>query len=167
MPAGITYSTVATTTLGSATPSYTFTSVPTTYTDIILIGDLAPGATNFDIRVGNGSADSGTNYSSTRLFGNGTSATSDGQSNNSTGLMGNVDNSTTNQSNLIMHLQNYSNTSTFKTAIIRWNRVESYVLSIVGLWRSTSAINTIQIRSTSGQNIPAGTVLTLYGISAA
>jgi hypothetical protein len=167
MPAGITYSTVATTTLGSAASSYTFSSIPTTYTDLILIAALAPGATNYDFQVGNGSVDTGANYSSTRVFGNGSSAGSDAQSNNTTGVTGNISNSSTIPISTILHFQNYSNTSTNKTVLSRYDVTDSYAFAIVGLWRSTAAINTIRIHSTSAQNIPAGTMLTLYGIASA
>lgn len=167
MPAGSTYSTVATTTLGSAQSSYTFSSIPNTYTDLILIAALVPGATNYDFQVGNGSIDTGSNYSSTRIYGTGSSAASDRQSNNNTGVTGNISNSSTIPINTILHFQNYANTSVNKTVLSRYNVADSYTFAIVGLWRSTAAINTIRIHSTSGQNIPAGTSLTLYGIASA
>lgn len=167
MPAGNTYTPIATTTLGSATSSYTFTSIPGTYTDLILVSSLVPGATNFDFQVGNGSIDTNTNYSSTRLFGNGTSAGSDRQINNATGMMGNVTNPTTVPISLITQFNSYSNTTTNKTALSRYNVSDNYVFGIVGLWRSTSAINTIRVYSTSAQNIPSGCTFTLYGLAEA
>lgn len=167
MAAGNTYTPIATTTLASATSSYVFTSIPTTYTDLILVATLVPGATNFDFQVGDGSIDTNTNYSSSRLYGNGTSAGSDRQLNNATGVLGNVTNPTTVPIHVITQFNNYSNTTTHKPAISRYNVSDNYTFSIAGLWRSTSAINRIQIYSTSAQNIPAGCTFTLYGIQAA
>ena len=167
MAAGNTYTPIVTTTLGSATSSYTLTSISGAYTDLILVATFVPGATNFDFQVGNGSADTNTNYSSTRLWGNGTSAGSDRQLNNATGMMGNVTNPTTVPIHVITQFNNYSNTTTNKTALSRYGISDSYTFRISGQWRSTSAINTIRIHSTSGQNIPSGCTFTLYGLAAA
>jgi len=167
MAAGNTYTPIATTTLSSAASSYTFTSISGAYTDLILVATFVPGATNFDIQVGNGSADGGGNYSSTRLSGNGTSASSDRQLNNTTGMLGNVTNPTTVPIHVITQFNNYSNTATNKTALSKYNVSDSYTFRISGLWRNTSAINTIKIHSTSGQNIPSGCTFTLYGLAAA
>jgi len=167
MAAGNTYTPIATTTLSSAASSYTFTSISGAYTDLILVATFVPGATNFDFQVGNGSADGGSNYSSTRLYANGTSAGSDRQLNNTTGMLGNVTNPTTVPIHVITQFNNYSNTATNKTALSRYNVSDSYTFRISGLWRSSSAINTIRIYSTSSQNIPSGCTFTLYGLAAA
>lgn len=162
-----TYEPIATYTMPSAAASYTFSSVSTSYTDIVLVGNMAAGSTNFDVQVGNGSADTGSNYSSTRLYGNGSAAGSDRQSNNSTGIMGNISNSSTVPTNFIISFQNYANTSVYKSFLSRFNDSNAITFGIVGLWRSTSAINTMKIYSTNGSNIPSGSTFTLYGIKAA
>jgi hypothetical protein len=167
MPAGITYTNLATYTLSSAQSSYTFTSVPTTYTDLILVGNMLGGTTNYDVRVGNGTIDGGSNYGSTRFFGDGTSATGDGQTTNTTGVFGNVSNGATVPHHFITHFNNYANTSTYKTALTSLNRADAYHISICGVWSSASAINTVGIFSTSSQNIPSGSTFTLYGIASA
>jgi len=164
----ITYEPIVTYTVPSATASYTFTSVTQSYTDLVLIMAMASGtATNFDIQVGNGSADTGSNYSSTRMFGNGTTASGDRQPSNFTGVLGNVDNSTTVVSTYIVQFLNYTNATTYKQTIARGNRSDAYVNGIFGTWRSTNAINTIKIYSTNSSNIPAGCIFTLYGIKSA
>jgi hypothetical protein len=162
-----TYEAIATYTMPSAAASYTFTSVSSSYTDIVLIGNLMAGSTNFDIQVGNGSADTGSNYSSTRVYGNGSAAGSDRQSNNTTGMLGNVSNSATVLTNFIVSFQNYKNTSTYKSIVARFNDSSAITFAIAGLWRSTSAINTIKIYSTNASNIPSGSTFTLYGILSA
>ena len=63
---------------------------------------------------------------------------------------------------------NYANTTTYKTVLSRDalnNASDGAVEAFVGLWRSTSAINTIQIKPDSG-NFNTGT-FSLYGILAA
>jgi hypothetical protein len=72
MPA--TYEKIATTTLGSASATITFSSISSAYTDLrLVITALQGSGNNIALRF---NSDSGTNYSRTRLIGNGTSATS-------------------------------------------------------------------------------------------
>jgi hypothetical protein len=58
---------------------------------------------------------------------------------------------------------NYSNTTTYKTILERANQPQAVTNSIVGLWRSTSAISTITMTTSSG-TVSAGSTFTLYGI---
>jgi hypothetical protein len=161
MPA--TYEPIATTTLGSSAASYTFTSIPQTYTDLVLIivykDTRAVDGTDGFITVGNGSIDTGTNYSYTTLRGNGITATSiRGTSANYI----HTDGSGSTITNVVAHFMNYSNTTTNKTVLVRDNCSGNRVDAVVGLWRSTSAIN--QIRFSGETGITAGSTLTLYGI---
>lgn len=140
-----------------------FTSIPATYTDLVLVFN---GYTNAqaacNLRFNN---DSGTNYSQTRLLGSGSAATSD-RDPSLAQINAFVSTSTSNNINEIIQIQNYSNATTYKTALLRWNNAASYVAAIVGLWRSTSAINRVDmILSTS--TYATGSTFTLYGIKAA
>ena len=173
MPAGSTYTPIATTTIANnTTNSYTFSSIPTTYTDLILIvnGSLygSPNRTSFVIQLGNGSLDTGTNYSSTWVAGNGTTAVSSRYSNGSNLLTGHISEA---MGTTIVQFMNYANTSTYKTVLARGNslgQVGSFdVGAFVSLWRSTSAINTMKIYPNDGSFYTSGTTLTLYGIASA
>ena len=165
MPAGSTYTPIATTTLGSAAASYTFSSIPSTYTDLVLIigGSNVSGDQGIVTQVGNGSIDTGSNYSTTYLLGNGSSASSGRASNDTSIIAVRMD---ANPSTSIIHYMNYSNTTTYKTVLGRGND-GTYVIQHVGLWRSTAAINTIKVYNLSSVNFATGTVITLYGIAAA
>lgn len=166
MAAGSTYTPIATTTLGSAASSYTFTSIPSSYTDlrIIITGTLS-AADNLAIQVGNGSVDTGSNYSSTYLGGNGSSASSGRFSNTVWAILGYI--GISNQFTAKYDFQNYSNTTTNKTILSRTDSSSTWVEAGVGLWRSTSAINTIAVKTFAGSNFAIGTTFTLYGIAAA
>jgi hypothetical protein len=163
-----TYEPIATHTLGSAASSYTFTGIPSTYTDLVLIANIkASVAANAYIRVGNGSIDSGNNYSYTSIYGDGSSAASFRSSNNSLMIGTTTGGALNNRINtLIINFQNYANTSIFKTQINRSSSAAVETVATVGTWRSTSAINQIQILSLS-PNYDAGSTFTLYGIKAA
>jgi len=159
-----TYEKIATTTLGSATASYTFSSISGSYTDLVLVlvGSNSNGA--YLIQVGNGSVDTGTNYSRTFMYGDGSVA----GSNKSTSASSIVATSgTLSLQPSIMNFMNYSNTTTYKTLLTRGNDSAYSTAAIVGLWRSTSAINTIKIAGFGGVNLDTGSTFTLYGIKAA
>jgi hypothetical protein len=164
MPAGNTYVAIATETLGSTTQSVTFSSIPSTYTDLVLITStkVASGQDNVTFRV---NSDTGTNYSYTRVFGNGTSALSDRSSNSTQGFVGNESNA--NFTTQITHFMNYANTTTYKTVLSRSNATDTEVTAWVNLWRNTNAINTILVRSAGGGGFVSGSTFSLYGIASA
>ena len=167
MAAGSTYTPIASQTLGSAAASITFSSIPSTYTDLVLIyGGAGTAAGQIDLRVGNGSVDAGNNYSTTILYGDGTSAGSLRYSNAAQANIGYTDAS---QTNNITHLMNYANTTTYKTILSRGSQPATSANARVSLWRSTSAINiiTIYAGAGSGGTFIAGSTFTLYGIAAA
>ncbi len=169
MPAGITYTPIATTTLGSAASSVTFSSISGSYTDLVLVVNAK--GTGF---TGSGTypyvrynSDSNTNYSRTWLAGNGSTASSSrGSSENLQYLVGGTYIDGTFSYNSITQFMNYSNTTTYKTMLSRANNAGVQVDALVGLWRDTSAITSIVIYSSSG-NFDTGSTFSLYGITAA
>jgi len=166
MPAAQTYEPIATTTFASAANTYTFTSISQSYTDLILVvnGSESGGSTP-ELRVGNGSIDTGSNYSVVYVFGTGTSTASGGI--NSADSINPAFNPTTNSRySIIYHFMNYSNTTTNKTILSRSNDTTGRVVAEAALWRSTAAINQIRFFDPYS-NINSGTTLTLYGIKAA
>lgn len=160
----VTYDKIATTTTSGNATSITFSSIPATYTDLIIIFNGSASGTSGDLATFN--SDTGSNYSTTFLRGDGSSAAS-GQVINSTSINPGLTFGTS-QSTYIMQIINYANTTTYKTALYRSNSVatSSYVGAAVALWRSTAAISTINF-FTSGTNYVNGSTFTLYGIKAA
>jgi hypothetical protein len=160
-----TYEPIATQTLGSSAASVTFSSISGAYTDLLLItSNGSTTATNTYVRL---NGDSGSNYSFTQLTGTGSSAIS-GRSSNQTAIR--VDNyasaATSITNAYIFQLQNYSNTTTYKTVLTRTNEAGTGVDATVGLWRNTAAITSILYYPGVGNWI-TGSTFTLYGIKAA
>lgn len=162
MPAGVTYETIATTTVGSATTTVTFSSVPSTYTDIIIVinGTTASG-TGISLRFNN---DTGANYADTYIYGNGTNYIVGSNTNSNVCYLGYLN---TGRGNTIIHLHDYANTTTYKAAVGRGNDAGNLTIIRGGQWRSTAAISTITVGTDTSVNISAGTVISLYGIKAA
>ena len=166
MPAGSTYTPIATTTLGSAQSSVTFSSIAGTYTDlrVVLSGNVS--ASTYTKLIFNGVTTN--TYSGTVIYGTGSAAGSSRQPTSSglgyfqchyvyTGSSYPV---------LKIDIMNYSNTTTNKTFLIREDDATYEVTARVGMWQSTSAITEVKLERVSG-NWNSGTVATLYGIAAA
>ena len=163
MPA--TYEPIATTTLGSAASSITFSSIASSWTDlrVVWVGTSTSNGAEFYIRF---NSDSSSNYSQTGIYGNGASAASAALTSQTQvkGTLGGGVSST------IPHFYtcdvfSYAG-STNKTCLIESSEDRNgsgFVERNVGLWRSTSAINTITILPNTSTWV-AGTTATLYGI---
>ena len=167
-----TYEAIATTTLASAANTYTFTSIPATYTDLVCVVNGSMSSADYvQFQLGNGSIDTGTNYSNTALVGTGSTAySSRGTTRDS---IFSPEPFTTSQCNWVIQFNNYSNTTIYKSSLFRSNvpvtggGATFNVNAATGLWRSTSAIERIKFSSYYGFNYTAGTTFTLYGIKAA
>lgn len=165
-----TYSAIATTTTTSNATTVTFSGISGSYTDLIAVidGTHSNGTTDIRIRF---NSDTGSNYSYTVLEGSGSSAASSRASNQGFIFLAfNLVGFGNSQSNQICHIMNYSNTTTYKTVLGRVNVATNSggypgVSAGVGLWRSTSAITSIEFYFADGYFIN-GSTLTLYGIKA-
>ena len=160
MAAGATYEPIATTTLGSGANSITLSSIPATYTDLVVVFVGAnASADDFILRF---NSDSSSLYSTTQLIGDGTSAASI-RSTSVTEIQ--LGYGTTNRINsAIINVMSYANTSTNKTALYSYNNTNDFMRRNVALYRSTSAINSITIQRSGAGNMNIGTTMTLYGI---
>ena len=168
-----TYVPLYTTTLASAASSVTISSISSAYTDLVLVASIFNSGTAANAvlyRVGTGSLNTATNYSTTFLEGSGTSATSERTTSQTYAYVtGNgIATNTTTPNLAIINFQNYANTTTNKTFLSRFSGPSgSEVNATVSLWRQTTAIDTIQIYLSGSVNFAAGTTVSLYGIAAA
>ena len=173
MASAATYTPIATYTIPSNTAAYTFGSIPQTYTDLVLISlGQSTRAVVQDSLVANFNNDTTTsNYSALGVYGNGSSANSYSQPGSSGyyTIMGDLAGTSASSyfASSITHIQNYSNTTTYKTIIGRGNIAGGEAAAFVGSWHSTAAITSITLRTILSQNLVAGSTFTLYGILAA
>ena len=166
MTSGPTYTPIATTTLGSAAASYTFTSIPQTYTDLVFVIGGTGDSNGYLLIQPN--SDLSNSYSRTYMIGNGSSATSSRNTNESAYFVDAGNGSSSTPADTVVSILNYSNTTTYKTALVRaYSYLAPGSYTGVGLYRSTSAITSLKIQASSGSSLQAGSTFTLYGISAA
>jgi hypothetical protein len=163
-----TYTPIATQTLTTSAASVTFSSIPGTYTDLVLIvssRSLKAGTEDALFIQVNG--DSSTLYSRTELYN-----ASSGRATGETAykyhgkVAGNTSGGATFATSNI-NFMNYANTATFKTLIARCGMADpayTEVKTSVGLYRSTNAISSMVLTTESATNFAPGSSFTLYGI---
>jgi len=170
----VTYDKIATTTVSSATGTVTFSSIPSTYTDLILIAGffrVTANGQNMNMQI---NGDTNGNYSNIMFEGYGSTSSSgkssSPESNARVGAVGGgFTSSSTEPCSVIMQFMSYKNTNVWKPIITRYNQTSNVVGASVSMWRSTSAINQITLGGLGGvsNQFGVGSVLTLYGIARA
>jgi len=173
MPAGSTYTPIATTTLGSAQSTVTFSSISGSYTDLVLIATAQQTLDSPTYLRINGSSSS--IYSTTGVYGNGSTTTSlrfratgDGVDGEGIWAPSQALPESTSFGVIKYNLQNYSNTTTNKTVLVRYDNASAITGANVGLIQTTSAITSITLRmSNASANFATGSTFTLYGIASA
>jgi hypothetical protein len=154
------------TVVGSAAASVTFDLTGISgYTDLVIVANCknTVGATYGLLLKYNG--DTTANYSTTLLWGNGSSASSFRYTTSYNAVFAGWAGST-NFSPYIINIQNYANTTTFKTTLSRSSDAGDRVATTVGLWRKTpEAITSINISFEPSANIAVGSTFSLYGIA--
>ena len=162
---------IASTTLSTTATTVTFNSIPNTYDDLqLIVYGRADTASNYGrVRFNN---DSGTNYSFTYLYGNGTSALSAQSSNNTSGYVFyfEIPSAANTFGSAKLDILNYANTTYNKSWLVR----DAHDLNgsgttdlAAGLYRSTSAISRLDVIIQGTGNFAAGSVFALYGIKKA
>lgn len=160
-----TYTPIATYTASGSPAGYTFSSIPSTYTDLVLISSVKTNTANSNLWV-RFNSDSGSNYSYTFMSGSGSAASSGRYSNQTEIGLDNYGYPTTTNFNVnILQVNNYGNSSTYKTTLSRGNNADNGTSAVVGLWRNTAAITSIYVATAN--TLATGSIFTLYGIKAA
>jgi hypothetical protein len=144
-------------TVTSAVGTVEFTNIPSTYTDLVLV--FSGTAVSSDTMYYQFNGDTGSNYSDTYLFGDGSAGS--GRHSNQGGIFGGGINTTKSQQ--ILNIMNYASTTMNKSTLLRANASGITATSaFVGMWRSTAAITSIQLKI--GANFAIGSTFSLYGI---
>lgn len=163
-----TYEKIQSTTLSTTATSITFSSIPSTYTDLrLVVVGVASSGVAMCMRF---NSDSGNNYAFNYLYGDGTTAAAGRQASLSRINLTQVTNFGQNSLPQLVTADIFSYAgSTFKTTLSTEAADQNgggfaSVVTQVGLWRSTSAITEIFLYNDGSGNYAAGTTATLYGI---
>lgn len=166
MPRTATYSLIASAAGTGSSGTVTFSSIPTTFTDLVIVANGTTASnTGWSLQF---NSDTASNYSTTYVEGSGTAAVSERYSSTILRVAWNSLWNSSTPSNNIVNIQDYANTTTYKTVLFRSNS-SSYVEAGVGLWRATpAAITNITITTAAagGANFTTASTFKLYGIQA-
>ena len=165
-----TFTLIASSTVGSGgAANIEFTSIPGTYTDLLLnfSGRSVKSNTSEDVKIQFNS--STTSYSDRYLIGNGSAASSgSGASNGIYNLIIPAATATASTfSNNLVYIPNYAgsnNKSVSIDAATENNATLSYLNLVAGLWSNSSAITSIKIVPDTANNLAQYTTAYLYGI---
>jgi hypothetical protein len=161
-----TYTLIASSTVGSGgAATIDFTSIPSTYTDLLLFASTRPNGTDTWINISfNGST---SNFTSRRISADGSSASSASESTNFANLLNGRSSYTANTfSNAYLYIPNYagSNNKSFSTDSVNENNATEAVTALIaGLRSNTAAITQITLTPNSGSFVQYSTAY-LYGI---
>ena len=162
-----TYTLIEEQTLSTAQAAATFTNIPSTYRHLELeaVAKVSTGGTASESGLMRFNADSGTNYSTTFMYGNGSTVTSGRVANQTTVSGGRF--STLNPGIGIYCVFEYANTNVQKTVLSRGSdpNTSGLIVAYAGVWRSNQAITTISVTAESGNNWVAGATFRLWGIN--
>jgi hypothetical protein len=166
-----TYKLIEAKTLGSDTANISFTSIPSTYTDLQLLVsvriDRAGASVNMGLRFNSDSS----NYTQIMLYGSG-SGTAGGLYSTALDQFGywySPANGATAStfSNQSVYIPNYAssyNKSVSIDSTSENNGTDTNLVLLSGLWSDSSAITTITLTNYQGSNLRSGSTAYLYGI---
>lgn len=160
-----TYTALANITLGSSASSVTFSSIPATYRDLVLVinGEFT-GNFGTGVRF---NSDSGVNYPQVMM------RTIDSTTESSTDTANNFygswsASSSANRFTMVFQALDYSATDKHKTALWRNgyidNAARTRVEAFAGRWANTAAVNSVSV-NTSTNGFASGFTFNLFGIA--
>lgn len=162
---------IASNTLSSTAASVTFSSIPATYTDLVLRYSARTADPSADYYVQlkfNGST--GAEYSNTRVTGNGSAASSARNSNTTWGYAGVITGAGATSNTFgsdEIYIPNYAG-STFKpwsvAATMENNTTTSFMHAVAALRSITDAITSVSIIDASSVGFISGSSFFLYGL---
>ena len=156
----ITYEPIATTTLSTATASVSFSSIPQTYTDLVLVvRGAATASAAAKINLNNNTSGI---YDDTRLFAS-TAAGTDHSANSGEMYVGGgwfTDGMFT------VNIFNYTNTNVGKSIMSKYASPGTLLALNLTTFQSTAAVTSIQVGLNTSTYV-SGSNFTLYGIKAA
>jgi hypothetical protein len=171
------YESIATVSLTGTQTTITFSSIPATYTQLQVryIAASTRSTYGFDQLFMRFNSDTGSNYASHQLIGNGSSATAAAQTSATLITVGDRNIGAAMPSTFgggVIDILDYANTSKYKTARCLTGIDNNgtydgtfypYINFSSGLWQSTNAINSISFTAQNG-DFKANTRFALYGI---
>lgn len=164
-----TYTLISSNVLTSSAASVTFSSIPATYTDLVLrISARNDGGGNLTYIQFN--SDTANNYSKTNIYGTGSVAGSDpsGASSYVYAMVNQSSQTASTFSSSELYIPSYQvsqNKPMSQFGATENNATAATMVAAAQLWRNTAAITSINLSAGGGFNFVSGSSFYLYGIS--
>lgn len=153
-----TYTALANITLGSSASSVTFSSIPATYRDLVLVGVPTTSDGGLILLRLNGDTTSSNFF---RVDMRGSSSGAQSSSGNDHII---ADTTTTAGSNLVLQVMDYSATDKHKTYLNRVSNTATLTRAWAGRWANTSAVTSVGFALSSG-TFQTGSTFNLFAIA--
>jgi len=164
-----TYILIEAKTLGSNTASVTFSSIPQTYTDLIMRFSVKSTGVRTATGVNLSFNGSSSSFSGIRMYGTGTGTGTYSSGNFAFAAVGTQTAANNNFNNGDIYIPNYtsSNYKSYSDDDVTENNATDAIQDFnAGLWSNTAAITSITFTvDTSGEFLTSGSTFYLYGIS--
>jgi len=165
------FESIATVTTSASQSTVSFTSIPSTYKHLQLrIHTRSNRASSDTTAVIRFNSDSGANYNNHRIYGNGSTVSADGNTNETRVLFLTINAAgaaVASYSPYIVDVIDYASTSKNKTAKAIGgkdnNNTDGYIFLQSGSWRNTAAITTVELIDVISTFVN-GSIISLYGI---
>jgi hypothetical protein len=159
---------IETKTLGTAAASITFTSIPQTFTDLVVtLSTRSTGVGSPPNPIGM-AFNNGDNFSWRHLMGRGSSVTTTSGTGQYAGTAPNSNDTANTFGSIVIYIPNYTSNSAKSysvDSITENNATSAYAEIIAGLWNDTSAITQVFLYIGNSLSMAVGTTVSLYGIT--
>jgi phosphoserine aminotransferase len=159
-----TYTPLANVTLASTASSVTFSNIPATYRDLIVVVAGTTSANSIDINLTLNSDTTDGNYARVQMSGTSSNTAVSG-TDNTRRITSWAFWRTDEVANSIVQIMDYSATDKHKTLLTRSNRAGSGLDALATRWANTAAITSVAV-STSSSTFASGCTFSLYGVIA-
>ena len=161
------YTAIASQTLGSSASSVTFSSIPGTFRDLVLVVNAwaTSGSNQETLRFNSNSS----GYNMVTMRGDGSATSSFSYANQAKLYVDGNNNSisTSNDHVSIVQILDYAQTDKHKSVLWRSDTASISTVATAGRWANTAAITSLEIGiEGGGGNFAAGSTFSLFGVSA-
>lgn len=160
---------LANVTLQSASAQVTFSGIPSSFRDLVVVLAGTPADTAYPVHALRFNGDTGSYYAYVGMTGNGSAAAAGHNASLSYASLGQaygIGPATSSNFVTIAHIMDYSATDKRKTMLVRNNVPGTGVEAQAVRWANTDAITSITVITSSGAGFAAGTTISLYGVIA-
>jgi len=154
-----TYDLIATTTLAENTSSVVFGSLPQTYRDLILVANTITSAFEVGVQV---NGDTGSNYSTVQMRGNGSATASVSFTDTAIWPSTQIGSPTGVVNQWSVQMMDYSATDKQKSFLTKFGSAGSHVQAQANRWSNTAAITSVRVMYATYN---AGSTFSIYGIA--